>query len=94
MQPPKETEAPALPHIVLGIIRGNASAESFLTLPSIRDKVIEEMQGWQPDTEERRRLYVRIRYCMPTVQLIDKKVLVKDALTLRKTKIIKVYYNV
>lgn len=94
MQPPKETEAPALPNIVLGIIKEHASSEAFLTLPGIRDRVIDKMRNWHPGTEERRRLYVRIRYCMPTVQLIDKKVILKEALTQRKTKIIKVYYNV
>jgi hypothetical protein len=94
MNPPKETEAPALPNIVLGIIKDNASSEVFLTLPGIRDRVIDKMRNWIPDTSERRRLYVRIRYCMPTVQLIDKKVKIKEALTQRKTKIIKVYYYV
>ena len=96
MQPPKTTEAPALPNIVLSIIRDNADRETFMTLPMLRDRIIDMHPEWTPDTEERRRLYCRIRNCIPTVQLIDmdKKVIIKEALTVRKTKIIKIYYNV
>lgn len=94
MQPPKETEAPALPHIVLQLIKQNASSQSFVTLPGLRDEIISQHPDWQPDTRERERLYNRIRTCISTVTLIDKKVLVKEALTTKKTKIIKIYYNV
>jgi hypothetical protein len=100
MQPPKETEAPALPHFVVAIVKENASAQSFITLPTIRDKVIELVQErypdtpWQPDTEDRRRLYIRIRHCMQTAQLLDTKIKVKEALTTSRTKFFKVYYHV
>lgn len=94
MQPPKETEAPALPHIVLHLLKSEADSQTFLTLPTLRDMVIEQHPDWNPGTEERRRLYCRIRNSIQTVQLIDKKVLVKEALTVRKTKMIKLYYNV
>lgn len=93
---PRQLLAPALPGIIVQIVKDNCSEQDFLTISKLRDKVVqytESKLGERPTDFDIEALKRRIRYSLQTAQDIDPAIRVKYHQTQRKTSIIKIYYH-
>jgi hypothetical protein len=93
---PRQLLAPALPSIMVELIRANCSDTDFLTIAKLRDLVLADTIakiGQQPADYDVNRLKARVRYSLQTAQDIDPRINVKYHQTTRKTPIIKIYYR-
>jgi len=94
-QTPRQLLAPALPSIMVELIRANCSETDFITVSKLRDLVLEytiEKIGQQPADYDTNRLKSRVRYSLQTAQDIDPRIKIKYHQTQRKTALIKIYY--
>jgi len=94
-QTPRQLLAPALPSIMVELIRANCSDTKFITIATLRDLVLADTikkLGEKPADYDVNRLKARVRYSLQTAQDIDPRVTVKYHQTQRKTPLIKIYY--
>lgn len=91
----RKTIAPRLPHVMVRVVKENASNISFLTVATITDHVahLARQDGWQPKPEELALLKRRVLAHLTMMPDIDAKVRIVESFTLRKQKQYKIYYN-
>ena len=95
-QTPRQLLAPALPSIMVELIRANCSDTQFITISTLRDLVLKdtiEKLGEHPADYDTKRLKARVRYSLQTAKDIDPRITIKYHKTQRKTPLIKIYYN-
>jgi hypothetical protein len=95
---PKQMKYPALPGVILEVVKNHCTTQDFLTISAIRDKILESVSvnGYKPTKRERELFTNRIQHAVRngTVSDIDPKVIIAKRPNTRKQLTYKIYYNV
>lgn len=94
MNLPDSLNYPRLHFNLKEIIAKKANSEVFLTVPECRELLLdkENIAPGSLDTRNKKLLYKRVLNALYTIRETDKKILIVEAQTIRKTKQLKIYY--